>query len=124
MITTFFQLRAIRSVSVSKPTKKRKRDKPIVANNLRRGREEGGMMFSLNPGILPNAVPPRRIPARSSPSTAGWLNLLKTGEMEKIDDREWEGVMMELELALLRLGPLDPLITPSIKLCVPGSIPS
>lgn len=87
MIATFFQFLAIRSVSVSKPTRKRKRDRPIDANNLRRDRDAGGRIAPVKPGIKERAVGPRRIPAISSPRTTGCPIFLKAGEGREREER-------------------------------------
>jgi hypothetical protein len=48
--------RLITPVSISRPTRKRKRHNPILATRLRYEREVRGNMCSVKPGIRPKAV--------------------------------------------------------------------
>ena len=54
-------LRLITPASISRPTRKRKRQRPILATRLRYGWDSGGKMCAVNPGIRPNAVGPAYI---------------------------------------------------------------
>ena len=54
-------LRLTSPASISRPTRKRKRQRPILATRLRKGRDSSGKMCSVNPGIRPNAVGPAYI---------------------------------------------------------------
>ena len=45
-------------VSISRPTMKRNKQRPISATKVRYGMDTAGKMLSVKPGILPNAVGP------------------------------------------------------------------
>lgn len=70
MVGRAFLLRREKSTSV--PITNRNRTRPKLAINDKYGIESVGKMFSVKPGIWPNAVGPRRIPARISETTRGW----------------------------------------------------
>lgn len=57
-MTDMRTLRTTTLVSISRPTRKRKRQSPMLATRDRYGRDTGGKIVSVNPGILPNAVGP------------------------------------------------------------------
>lgn len=66
-----------REKSTSVPTTNRNRTSPRLAMSERYGIESLGKMLSVKPGIWPNAVGPRRIPARISETTRGCRAHLK-----------------------------------------------
>ena len=51
-------LRLITAASISRPTRKRKRQRPIFATRERYERDSSGNMCLVNPGMRPNAVGP------------------------------------------------------------------
>ena len=57
-ITDMRALRLMTPMSISRPTMNKNRQRPISATRERYGRDTGGKMCSVKPGILPNAVGP------------------------------------------------------------------
>jgi len=55
-------LRLMTPASISSPTKNKNKERPMFATRERYGLDSLGNMWSVNPGIRPNAVGPSRIP--------------------------------------------------------------
>jgi hypothetical protein len=61
----------IEVISISNPTRKRKRTSPILAVKLKKGSESLGKMCSVKCGIRPRILGPRTIPPMTSEITRG-----------------------------------------------------
>ena len=59
------QLRLITPASISRPTKKRKRQRPILAVKLRNGSDESGKMCSVKLGMRPRVLRGRNEPRKN-----------------------------------------------------------
>lgn len=74
-LTAILQLDTSKRRSTSRPTRKRKRIKPMLAAVVRVGREATGKMASEKAGICPRTDGPSSIPPMTSAMTRGCLSL-------------------------------------------------
>lgn len=73
-------LRLMILASISRPTMKRNRQRPILATRDKYGSDWEGNMCWVKPGIRPRAVGPRRMPPSTSAMTFGCFILPKPRE--------------------------------------------
>lgn len=61
-VTAFFAFFRMMDASISRPTKNRKRQRPMFAVSDRNGLDEDGNTCSVNPGTRPKTVGPNKMP--------------------------------------------------------------